>query len=192
MNPDVTDHEWCFYLGFNDDDSRNNFVSNLRSSINDYIYPQRVTDSSDKIGTCEIQILPIGTLQIYVTEAKNLAISRLRKELSKNGMRLIDNRLQVRIGFKAPKSIENLFTSIFVEDSMIDSLNTNLHKDEIVVEHDLIPNPSWATEESPAGEMRDMGKLMMLPKTNAMLTISVGVNVMKNRTEQICVFGSGE
>eukprot|EP00826_Nyctotherus_ovalis_P029484 TRINITY_DN23309_c0_g1_i2.p1 TRINITY_DN23309_c0_g1~~TRINITY_DN23309_c0_g1_i2.p1 ORF type:complete len:101 (+),score=33.63 TRINITY_DN23309_c0_g1_i2:64-366(+) len=98
----------------------------------------------------------------------------------------------IRDSFKAPKSIVDLFTSVLINETMIESIERDLKKDDIIIEHDLTPNPSWATAENPAGEMRSIGRLIKLPKSNALLTFSVSATVVKNGVTQSRVFGSGE
>jgi hypothetical protein len=53
-------------------------------------------------------------------------------------------------------------------------------------------NPSWSTEESPAGKMCDLGCLMKIPKTNVLLTFSVAVDAIKNGKVQTYIFFAGQ
>lgn len=188
----ITDHEWSLCLGFENTKERSQFLSDLKSIIRDYGYAQRSKSTSREQDKYDVRIPTAGTIQIYITEARNIPADRIRKELSKNSMRMIDNKLKVIIGFKGPKTINDLFSSAFVDETTIEKLETTLNNNHAVVEHELVANPSWSTEENPAGEMCNMGRLLKLPNTNVLLTISVGVTAIKNDIEHTCIFGSGE
>lgn len=193
MNPNATGHDWSLYLGFEDEKERKDFLANIKDVVRNYRYAERARVSSKLKETYNIESPTAGTLQIYVSEAKNLPIDRFRKELSKNSMKLVDNRLQVRIGFKGPnKPMTDLFTSVFVNESMIDNIEENLKREDICVEHDLVKDPIWSTDTKPAGEMRNIGRLVKLPKTNPLLIFYVCAKVVKNGVQQTCVFGKGE
>ena len=134
-----------------------------------------------------------GELQVYVTEAKNLGLDLFKRKITTTpGSQVTTDKLQVRIGFRAPKSLADLFTSVFVEDTVIENLETTMHKEDIFVEHILEDNPSWRTPTQPAGEMRSLGRLTHLPKSNALITITVCIPYQENGVEQFFVFGSAE
>ena len=141
----------------------------------------------------DIKLPVAGELQVYVTEARNLGMDLFRKKIgSTSGARMSTDKIQVRLGFRAPKSLADLFTSVFVDDTLIESLEANLKKDDIFLEHTVDNNPTWRTPTSPAGEMRSMGRLAHLPKSNALLTVTVCIPYTENGAEQLYVFGSAE
>ena len=192
MNPEITKHEWSLYIGFKDKEERKECLGNIKDVVRDYGYAQRARGSYKLGEGYDIGGLSIGKLQIFVSEAKNLPIDRFRKELPKNSMRLVNNKLQVRIGFKGPKEVADLFTSVFINESMVENIGNTFKKDDIIVEHDLIKDPVWSTEANPAGEMREIGRLVKLPKSNPFLVFYICATVIKNGVQQPCIFGTGE
>ncbi len=128
-----------------------------------------------------------------MTEARNLGIDLFRKKLgTMPGARMSTDKMQVKLGFRAPKSLADLFTSVFVDETLMESLETNLNKEDVFVDHALENDPSWRTSTKPAGEMRSMGRLAHLPKSNALLTVTVCIPYTQNGVEQLYVFGSAE
>jgi hypothetical protein len=192
MNPKITEHEWSLYIGFRDEQERNECLVNFKDVVRDHRYAQRAQAFDKMAEGYNLESPTAGKLQIFVSEAKNLPIDRFQKELSKNSIQLVNNRLQVRIGFKGPSSVADLFTSVFINESMIDSIENTLKKNDIIVEHDLIKDPVLSTEASPAGEMCKIGRLLKIPKSNPMLVFYICATVVKNGVEQPCVFGKGE
>ena len=129
-----------------------------------------------------------GELQIYVTEARDLGVERFREKVHSE----CGEKLQVRLGFRAPRSLAELFTSVFVDETLMESLETNLNGGDVTIEHFVEDSPSWRTPTRPAGEMRNMGRLAHLPKSNALLTVTVCIPYIENGVEQLYVFGNAE
>ncbi len=129
-----------------------------------------------------------------MTEAKNLGIAQFTALLAEKpeSLKMSTDRMQVRLGFRAPRSLAELFASVFVDETLLASVESNLRKDHIFVEHKIEENPSWRTPTKPAGEMRNMGRLAHLPKANALLTVTVCIPYLENGTEQLYVIGSAE
>lgn len=137
------------------------------------------------MGKADISAPLTGELQIYVTELRNLPVN----DPGLNGK---SNKVQIRIGFRSPKSISDLFASAFVDETLLDSIESNFNKEDIVIEQLVKDNISLRKPDQPAGEMRSLGKLARLPKSNALLTITVCVPYEENGEQKLYVLGNAE
>ena len=193
MNPKHIDHEWSLYLAFNNEYLFKNFLRDIKNIIREYWYNQKAIHSFDVLKKDDISMPAAGQLHVYMTEAKNLGIDELKKELKANpNMKMNTDKLQVRIGFKSPKLLSDLFASVFMNESLMVSVSNTLEKNDIVIEHTLAKNFSWRSPGNPAGEVKNLGRLVVLPKTNVLLTFTVTTSVIKNGSEETYQLGRAE
>jgi len=193
MEPKHIDHEWSLLLGFEDSEQRKDFLRDIKSSIRDYWYSKRSTHSFDVLKKEDITIPAAGQLQLYITEAKNIGVDILKKELNTHpNMKLKSNKMQIRIGFKSPKLLSDLFASVFMNETLMLNVTSTLEKKDICIEHELGRDFSWRTPGHPAGELCNLGRLVVLPKTNVLLTLTASTTVIKNEQEEPYSFGTAE
>eukprot|EP00826_Nyctotherus_ovalis_P015062 TRINITY_DN14246_c0_g6_i1.p3 TRINITY_DN14246_c0_g6~~TRINITY_DN14246_c0_g6_i1.p3 ORF type:complete len:120 (+),score=30.71 TRINITY_DN14246_c0_g6_i1:63-422(+) len=107
-------------------------------------------------------------------------------------MKLKSNKIQIRIGFKSPKLLSDLFASVFMNETLMINVASTLEKMDICIEHSMATNFSWRTPGHPAGEMCSLGRLVVLPKTNVLLTFTATATVLKNGQEEPFTFGTAE
>jgi len=192
LTPKYTDHEWVLYLGFDKEVLRDEFLKDLKEIIKDYWYKQKAANAGDSFSKDDIKAPVAGELQIFLTEGKSLGVDLFRKELARRGGKLTSGKIQIKVGFRSPKSLVDLFNSVFVDETLMESLSSNLNKEDIYFETDIIDNPTWRTPTQPAGQMRNLGRLVKLPKSNALLTITASTTFMENGVEQTYIFGDAE
>jgi hypothetical protein len=194
-----TDHEWVLTLGFDGDVSRSEFLDGLKSILRDYWYMERTKDSSISLKREDVKTPISGQLYIYLTETRNLAVAELLKRLPSN---VYPDTLQldIKIGFKSPRSLDGLFSSVYIDTSLLNEMNTNLKKDDIIISGrfkkgsggKLSNDVDWRTEDSPAGFKCDLGRLAIVSKSNIQLTFSASTTVIIKGEPITYDFGSGE
>ena len=122
-----------------------------------------------------------GDLRVWVSEAKNLGIARFRDFLQQgHGRQATSDRLQVGFEFRAPDVISDVFKSVFVDESKVEEFTTSIKNTGRFIDHLRVDNPTWRTPENPAGAMVDLGRMIQMPKCNALLRVRVSSEYNEN------------
>ena len=187
------DFDWFMNIGFTSEEERLEFLRNLKGELRDYWYQQVIKKTGEKLSNDAIKPPITGELRIFITEAKNLGIKNFRQHIEASAQRrMTGDKLNITLNFRAPNSVEDVFKSVFVDKSVVDAVQSTFKANNIVIEHDIAEDPSWSSPEKPAGELRSMGQVAEMPKSNAFLTITLSAPYEENGTPQEYVFGSAE
>ena len=199
LQPYNIDHDWVLTLGFDGDVSRSEFLDELKSIIRDYWHTERTKNSAINLKREDVKTPISGELYIYLTEAKNLPIDQLLKRLPSD-VCLDTLELDIKIGFNLPKSLDNIFNSVYIDNSLFNEMDKNLHKDDIIIKKrfkkdnggKLSSDIDWRDENSPAGLKCDLGRLATVPKSPIQLTFSASTTVTIKGMPTTYELGYGE
>jgi len=199
LQPHKIDHDWVLTLGFDGDVSRSEFLDELKSIIRDYWYKERTKNSAISLKKEDVKTPISGQLYIYLTEVKNLPIDALLKHLPSDFC-LDTLKLDIKIGFNLPRSLENIFNSVYMDNSLFNEMDKNLRKDDMIIKKDfkkdsrgkLSSDVDWGTEDSPAGLKYDLGRLATVPKSPIQLTFSASTTVTIKGMPTTYELGYGE
>lgn len=190
MKPSYIDHEWLLYLNFNTERERSIFEGSLRNAINEYYYQKLISGGSQKVKKEDMKSPISGQLYLFLSEAKNIPVGALRRELSSNSDASKIN-VNVQVEFIGPKSMENLFNSMYIEESLLADMNSNLTDAKILASFPANRNFIWRTEDNPAGIKNDMGRLVLPPKSNTLIEFTLFADAtIKGRPAHL-EFGKG-
>lgn len=199
MRPSNIDHDWVLRLGFDSDVSRSDFLDGLKSIIRDYWYSERTKNSSMSLKKDELKSPITGQLFVYLSEARNITLDGVMKQLPP-GFRPDSGEIHIKIGFKAPKSLDDMFNSVYIDNSLHNEMDTNLKKNDIIIKGRLKRasggrsgnDVDWRTEASPAGFKWDLGRLAVVPKSNIQVTFTLAIPGTNRGESATCDFGYGE
>lgn len=196
MKPSNIDHDWTLTLGFDGDVSRSDFLDGLKAILRDYWYAERTKNSSMSLRKGDLKTPISGQLCIYLSEARNLAAEAFKKRLP-SGVPIESLELDVKVGFNSPKSLDRMFDTVYIDNSLFNEMNTVINRNDIVIKGNFKRGSKrgevdWRTERSPAGYKCDLGRLAVVSKSNIQLTFDVTATVMTRGEPTIFEFGSGE
>lgn len=199
MRPSSIDHDWVLRLGFDSDVTRSDFLDGLKSIIRDYWYAERTKNSSMNFGEGELKTPISGQLFVYLSEARNINLDGAMKQLPP-GFRPDSGEICIKIEFKAPRSLDDMFNSVYIDNSLHNEMNANLKKNDIIIKGKLKRGSEgrsgnyvdWRTEESPAGLKWDLGRLAVVPKSNIQVKFTLAIPGTNRGEPATYDLGSGE
>lgn len=187
------DFDWYMHIGFSDEAARTDFLGNLKADLRDYWYKEMLKKNGEMLSTEAIKPPITGELRVFVTEAKNLETQAFKKFIESSLVRTaFFDKLNVKLHFRAPNSVEDVFNSVYVNKSVLEEVSKTYRTNIKMIEHIMADDPSWSTMVKPAGEMLNMGQVAEMPRSNAFLTITVSAPYKENNQDQEYVFGSAE
>ena len=181
------------HIGFSDEAVRTDFLGNLKADLRDYWYKEMIRKNGEMLSTEAIKPPVTGELRVFITEAKNLGVQTYKNFIQNSLIRAANfDKLHVKLNFRAPNSVEDVFNSVFVSKTVLEEASKTFRSNSKIIEHSMVDDPSWSTMVKPAGEMVNMGQIVEMPRSNAFLSITVSATYRENDQEQKYVFGSSE